>query len=267
MTKIMKKSLLVLASIGLSFSLVQSASAVEKMVDGKCTITIDQSKHTGDNNRFAEATGKCKKRVVGYYSGNQYHVMGGHDGTVVDGEKYNVTIMPGFYTYEVTVHAIRQNHSLVAPAVSSVGTSDKKVTGKTEPKVKVVVKSGKTTLGTSTADKNGKYTVSLKKSLKVGTNLTVTAKKGKESKSKTIKVKYKAPVSNVVNPTSTKVNGITEYKAKVTVKAGSKVLGIATANKSGIYTVKIKPQKVGTRLSITASKSGNTSKTKIVTVN
>ena len=64
--------------------------------------------------------------------------------------------MPGFYTYVVTVHAIRQNQSLVASTVSSVETSDKKVTGTTEPtepKVKVVVKSEKTTLGTSTADK------------------------------------------------------------------------------------------------------------------
>lgn len=71
----------------------------------------------------------------------------------------------------------------------------------------------------------------------------------------------------MVTPSSTKVTGITESKAKVTVKAGSKVLGTATANKSGKYTVKIKQQKVGTKLSITASKSGNTTKTKIVNVN
>ncbi|MGG3941521.1 Ig-like domain-containing protein [Peribacillus psychrosaccharolyticus] len=151
----------------LSFSFVLGASAEEK-IDGKCSITINPSIHTGDNDKRAKATGKCGKLVTGYYAGGNFHVTGGHDGTVVDGEKYNVLVMPGFYTYEVTVHAIRQNQSLVAPAVSSVGTSDKKVTGTTEPKVKVVVKSGKTTLGTSTADKNGKYTVSLKKSLKVG---------------------------------------------------------------------------------------------------
>lgn len=266
MKKIFKSGLLTIAAIGLSLTLVQGGASAEEKIDGKCTITIDESKHTGDNNKFAEATGKCNKRVVGYYAGNQYHVMGGHDGTVVDGEKYNVTIMPGFYTYEVTVHASSQVKSLVAPKVTSVGSMDKKVTGTTEPKVQVAVKSGKTTLGKTTSDKNGKYTVSLKKAQKAGTKLTVTATKGKESKSKTIIVKYKDPVVKAVNSKSTNVTGTTESSAKVTVKVGSKVIGTATANKSGKYTVKIQKQKVGTKLSISAAKSGNTTKTKTVTV-
>lgn len=252
--KILKSSLVAIATIGLSFSSIHGVSAQDNVV-GKCSITIDKTKHTSE--KPAKASGACGKVAEGYYGAGLYHVDGYHTGIVVDGQKYLTTIMPGFYTYEVTVHTVGQVQSLKVPTVSLVGASDKKVTGVTESKVKVTVKSGKTTLGTATSDKNGRYSVTLKKTQKAGAKLTVTVTKGKEKKTKTIIVNYNAPKVNAVHSTSTKVTGTTEPKAKVTIKVGSKVKGTAIADKKGKFTVKISKQKAGTKLSITATKSGN----------
>lgn len=265
MKKFIKNSLIAMTTFGLSFSLLQQASFAKEKVDGKCSITIDKSKHTSINNS-AKATGKCGNLVKGFYGSGNYIVTGGYDGIVVNNEKYNVTIMPGFYTYEVTVHTVANTIGLKTPTVSSVSSLDKKVTGSTVPNAKVTVKAGKNILGSAKADKNGKFNVKLKKSQKVGTKLTVSITKGKETKSKTVIVKYQAPKVNKVKPTATKVTGTTVSMAKVTVKSGSKVLGTATANKKGSYTVKIKKQKVGTKLSISAVKSKITTKTTTVTV-
>lgn len=261
--KIIKSSLVAVATIGLSFSLTHGASA-EENIAGKCSITIDKTKHTMEHR--AIATGACAKRVTGFYGAGHYTVFGGHDADVVDGEKYLVSIPPAFGYYEVTVHTVGSVSSLKAPVVSSVGVSDKTLTGTTEPNVKVTAKAGKTTLGSTTADKNGKYTIKLKKTQKVGTKLTVTVIKGKETKTKTVTVKYKAPKVNAVKPTSTKVTGTTESKAKVNVKVGSKIIGTAVADKNGKYTVKISKQKVGVKLSVLAVKSGISTKTTTMTV-
>ncbi len=159
-----------------------------------------------------------------------------------------------------------------APSVNTVSDKSTTVTGKTEAGALVTVKAGSKTLGTATANNKGNYTVKIKKQ-KAGTSLSVTAKDkaGNTSKVKTVKVIDKtapsAPSVNPVKSSSTKVTGKTEAGAKVTVKAGSKTLGTATANSKGNYTVKIKKQKTGTTLSVTAKdKAGNTSKAKTVKV-
>ena len=159
-----------------------------------------------------------------------------------------------------------------APSVNAVSDKSTAVTGKTEAGATVTVKADSKTLGTATANSKGNYTIKIKKQ-KAGTSLSVTArdKAGNISKAKAVKVSDKtAPSAPSVNPVkigSTKVTGKTEAGAKITVKAGSKTLGTATANNKGNYTVKIKKQKVGTSLSVTATdKAGNTSKAKKVTV-
>ncbi|OCA89871.1 hypothetical protein A8L44_02740 [Bacillus sp. FJAT-27986] len=159
-----------------------------------------------------------------------------------------------------------------APSVNTVSDKSTTVAGKTEAGAKVTVKSGSKTLGTATANSKGNYTVKIKKQ-KAGTSLSVTAtdKAGNTSKAKNVKVADKtapsAPSVNTVKSSSTKVTGKTESSAKVTVKVGSKTLGTATANSKGNYTVKIKKQKAGTSLSVTAKdKAGNTSKAKTIKV-
>ncbi|WP_269083732.1 Ig-like domain-containing protein [Peribacillus butanolivorans] len=101
---------------------------------------------------------------------------------------------------------------------------------------------------------------------KAGTKLAVTAKdsSGNVSSSASVTVLDVVPPSK---PTVSKVDdndkvvkGKAEASSTVTVKVGSKSLGSAKAASNGSYSVKIKAQKKGTTLSITAKdKAGNVS--------
>lgn len=171
-----------------------------------------------------------------------------------------------------TVITVADKTAPGAPSVNSVSDKSTSVTGKTEAGAKVTIKAGKKTLGTATANSKGSYTVKISKQ-KASTTLSVTAKDkaGNTSKAKTVKVSDKtapaAPTVNKVKASTTKVTGKTEAGAKVTVKAGKKTLGTATANSKGSYSVKIKKQKSGTQLSVTAKdKAGNTSKARTIKV-
>lgn len=73
--------------------------------------------------------------------------------------------------------------------VSKVTSSSKSVSGKTEAKAKVQVKAGSKVLGKATADKNGKYKVTIKKQKKK-TKLSVVAT-DKAGNSRTVKVTVK----------------------------------------------------------------------------
>jgi len=161
----------------------------------------------------------------------------------------------------------------VKPVVNQVKDSDKKVTGKAEPASKITVTAGKTVLGYGVVDKNGNYSVTLRSAQKAGTVLTVTAsdKAGNVSSVTTVTVvdntAPSAPSSNTVTAKTTKIVGKAEAGAKVEVKVGGKVIGSATADKNGKYSVKIKKQKGGTKLYITVKdKAGNVSKAIKITV-
>lgn len=159
------------------------------------------------------------------------------------------------------------------PTVSPVSDRDKKVTGKAETGSKVTVKAGSKVLNNATANKNGKYAVSLKSTQKAGTVLYVTAtdNAGNVSKARKVTVVDKTapavPKVNKVTVKSTAVKGKAEANSTVYVKAGKKVIGSAKANKSGNFSVKIKKQKAGTVLQVYAKdKAGNTGKAAKVTV-
>jgi cell wall-associated protease len=158
------------------------------------------------------------------------------------------------------------------PTVNPVDDNDTKVTGTAEKNVTVKVKNGNTSLGLTTSDAYGKYSVSIKPQ-KAGSTLSITAINGGISSDPvTITVLDKtapsAPTVNEVKDYDKKITGIAETGAKVTVKAGSTTLGSATADKTGSYSVTLKSaQKAGTKLAIFATdKAGNTSKTTYVTV-
>jgi hypothetical protein len=94
--------------------------------------------------------------------------------------------------------------------------------------------------------------------------ITATDKAGNVSPSVTITVidviPPEKPTVNRVDSNDNVVTGKAEANSKVTVKKGSKVLGSASADSNGRYSVKIKPQKVETKLSVTAKeKAGNVS--------
>lgn len=161
-----------------------------------------------------------------------------------------------------------------APKADPVTDYDKKITGKAEAGSKVTVKKGSSTLGSATADKSGKFTVSLKSAQKAGTVLSLTAadKAGNVSKMAKVTVIDKtapaAPKVNSMKDTDKKITGTAEAGSRVTVKRGSTILGTATAAKDGKFTVTIKSaQKAGTVLYVTAKdKAGNTSKAAKMTV-
>ncbi len=161
-----------------------------------------------------------------------------------------------------------------APKADPVKDYDKKITGKAEAGSKVAVKKGSSTLGTATADKSGKFTVSLKSAQKAGTVLSLTAADKAGNVSKTTKVTVidktapAAPKVNSMKDSDKKITGTAEAGSRITVKKGSSILGTATAAKDGKFTVAIKSaQKAGTVLYVTAKdKADNTSKAAKITV-
>ncbi|MGG0248738.1 Ig-like domain-containing protein [Peribacillus frigoritolerans] len=151
------------------------------------------------------------------------------------------------------------------PTVNKVDNNDKVVTGKAEVNSTVTVKSGSKVLGSAKSTSKGTFSVKIA-AQKAGTKLSITAKdsSGNVSSSTTVTVvdviAPNKPTVNKVDDNDKVVTGKAEANSTVTVKAGSKSLGSAKASSKGNYSVKIKAQKKGTTLSITAKdKAGNTS--------
>ncbi|MEE6452498.1 Ig-like domain-containing protein [Gottfriedia acidiceleris] len=158
------------------------------------------------------------------------------------------------------------------PTVNRVDNNDKVVTGKAEANSTVTVKKGTTILGTVKATSTGTFSVTIPVQY-AGTTLTVTAKDaaGNVSAGTSVVVVDVIPPSkptiNRVDDNDLKVTGKAEKGSIVTVKKGTTVLGSATTNTSGVYSVSIKAQKKGTVISVTAKdKAGNTSAAATYTV-
>lgn len=158
------------------------------------------------------------------------------------------------------------------PIVNRVDNNDVVVTGKAEAGSTVAIKRGTTTLATVKATTTGTYSAKIAVQV-AGTKLTVTAKDaaGNTSVATTVTVvdviPPGKPIINKVDDNDLKVTGKAEKGSIVTVKKGSTVLGSATTNSSGVYSVSIKAQKKGTVISVTAKdKAGNTSAAATYTV-
>ena len=158
------------------------------------------------------------------------------------------------------------------PTINKVTDASRNVIGKTEAKAKVTLYINDKRQGTKIADKAGNYKFTIKKQ-SVGTEIKVTATDaaGNVSDEKVVKVIDKtAPVIasvDKVNEKSKYVTGKAEKGATVSVYNGKKLLGKAVANSKGNYKVKIKAQKEGTSLTVTAKdKAGNQSKATTVKV-
>ncbi|WP_129691540.1 Ig-like domain-containing protein [Gottfriedia acidiceleris] len=158
------------------------------------------------------------------------------------------------------------------PIVNRVDNNDKVVTGKAEANSTVTVKKGTTTLGTVKASSTGTYSVTIAVQ-SAGSTLTVTAKDAAGNTSAGTNVVVvdvippAKPTINRVDDNDLKVTGKAEKGSVVTVKKGTTVLGSATTNSSGVYSVSIKAQKKGTVISVTAKdKAGNKSAAATYTV-
>ncbi|WKB35438.1 Ig-like domain-containing protein [Terrilactibacillus sp. S3-3] len=159
------------------------------------------------------------------------------------------------------------------PTVYTFGDNQTTISGKAEAYSKVVIKSGKTTLGQGTASSKGTFSVKIKSKQKAGTTLTAYAidKAGNQSAGTSFKVADKTapgtPSVDKVTSKSTRVTGKAEKGAAVYVYNGSKYLGKAVASSQGRYSVKIHQQKKGAKLKVYAKdKAGNKSKIKEVKV-
>lgn len=156
-----------------------------------------------------------------------------------------------------------------APTVHAVSDFTKAVTGKAEANSTVSVKIGKKTY-TAKVDTKGTFSVTIP-SQKAGTRLELSAVDSDGNVSKVVKVTVidnTAPSTpSQLKATPGNITGKTEAQSTVYVKAGSKVVGKATASKSGTFKVKIKKQKVGNILSVYAvDKAGNKSAVKKITI-
>ncbi|MFJ7931618.1 Ig-like domain-containing protein [Peribacillus sp. NPDC096448] len=169
------------------------------------------------------------------------------------------------YDIYATATAFVDNVNPTKPTVYKVDNNDKVVTGKAEAYSTVTVKNGSKSLGSAKATSKGTFSVKIAVQ-KAGTKLSITAKdsSGNVSSSSTVTVieviAPNKPTVNKIDDNDKVVTGKAEAHSTVTVKNGSKVLGSAKASSKGSYSVKIKAQKKGTTLSITAKdKAGNTS--------
>ncbi|WP_445506185.1 S8 family serine peptidase [Niallia sp. 03190] len=154
-----------------------------------------------------------------------------------------------------------------APLVNTVSDKDTKVTGKTEEFATITVQVNGKTLGKGTANIDGNYSISIKKQT-AGLKLAVTSTDNAKNTSKATyitvldKTAPSAPsITGSINDQSVKITGKAEANATITIKNGKAVVASGTSNNKGAFTLKIKKQKAGTKLSITATdKAGNTSK-------
>ena len=156
-----------------------------------------------------------------------------------------------------------------APAVHAVSDLAKTVTGKAEANATLTVKIGKKTY-TAKADTKGNFSITIPSQI-AGTRIDVSAIDAAGNVSKTVKItvidKTAPATPSQLKATPGTVTGKTEARSTVYVKAGSKVVGKATASKSGTFKVKIKKQKVGKNLSVYAiDKAGNKSVAKKITI-
>ncbi|WP_186328902.1 Ig-like domain-containing protein [Bacillus sp. X1(2014)] len=158
------------------------------------------------------------------------------------------------------------------PVVKKVDNNDKVVTGKAEAGSLVTVKNGSKVLGTAKAASNGAFSVKIAVQ-KAGAKLTATAKDGAGNVSAKASVTVadviapKKPTVYKVDDNDKKVTGKAEANSRVTVKVGSKSIGSATADSKGKFSVKIKAQKKGTTLAVTAKdKAGNKSSKRTIKV-
>lgn len=153
----------------------------------------------------------------------------------------------------------------VKPKLSIDTLSDKstKITGIAESAATVKVYVNNKLIKKVKANKNGKYSVAIKKQ-KAGTKVKAVATKNKLSKTMTTTVIDKTsptmPTVSAVNSTTTKISGKAEKGSVVYVYIGNKLIGKATSNKNGVYTINISAQEKDTKIVVYAQdKAGNKS--------
>ncbi|WP_082683284.1 Ig-like domain-containing protein [Fictibacillus sp. FJAT-27399] len=151
------------------------------------------------------------------------------------------------------------------PSVNPVDDNDTSLSGKAPKGMKVTVKKGSKTIISKNADSKGVFNLVIPKQ-KAGTILSVTYQDSLNAVSPAFSVKVadktapSAPKVSAITSKTTTVGGSAEAYSTVLVKKGKTTLGKNVADKYGKYKVKMKAQRAGTILSVTATdKAKNTS--------
>lgn len=136
-----------------------------------------------------------------------------------------------------------------ATPTATLGADTQTITGKTEARAKIEIKdvTGKV-IATGQADAEGNYTIKLDQPLINGSRVSVTAidSSGNASKAAVVTgnkdtIAPDAPTAQL-NADGTIVTGKTEANAKVSIyDADRNLLGTVTANKEGLYSIKVSP--------------------------
>lgn len=158
------------------------------------------------------------------------------------------------------------------PTVKTVADNKTTVTGKTESYATVTVKNGSKIIGTAIADFKGAYSVKIKKQ-KAGTTLKIAATDLAKNTSKTVSVKVvdktapKTPIVKKVTKNSTRIVGTAEAKSTVYVVKNKKVIQKGKVSSKGKFSLSIKKQKTGTKLTVYVKDAANNkSASKTITV-
>ncbi|ALS79332.1 MULTISPECIES: Ig-like domain-containing protein [Planococcus] len=158
------------------------------------------------------------------------------------------------------------------PTVNAIDNNDLVITGKAEANSTVTIKNGSKVIATTKATTKGVFSSKIA-AQKAGVKLNITAEDSAKNKSSnaTVTVADKTapakPIINKITSKDLKITGKVEANATVTAKVGKTVLGSVKADAKGNYSVKIKAQKTGTTIEVTAKdKAGNISNktTKVV---
>ncbi|UZW15008.1 Ig-like domain-containing protein [Clostridium pasteurianum] len=185
-----------------------------------------------------------------------------------ESSKLYVTVKNSYgYSSSTKIVTVLDRIAPSAPAVNTITTTSKTITGKTEANATVIAYVGNKQIGSAKADKNGNYSIKIA-TQKVRTKVSVVAVDGAKNKSsaKTVTVALipGQPSVNEVNNKSAAVSGKTIANGTVAVKIGSKTY-TGKSNSKGAYSIKIPVQKAGAKLYVTVKNSyGHSSSTKTV---
>jgi cell wall-associated protease len=179
------------------------------------------------------------------------------------GQVINVIVSQG--NAEATIRKVVEK-APNKPIVKRVTNKDVYITGSAAPNLKVNIKNAaRKIIATGKINEEGSFKVKIPVQ-KAGTGLYVSVAEGyKESSEVKISVADvippNAPKVKTVSDNSTAITGTSEAYAVIIAKVKGKQIDSAKANTKGSFTLKIKKQKAGTIISITAKdKAGNLSK-------
>lgn len=144
-----------------------------------------------------------------------------------------------------------------APSVNTIDDNDATISGKAEANAMIVVKNNGTTIATGKANAEGNFSLVITKQ-KAGTVLTMIAidVAGNQSATASVTVQDRtapnAPIVKVIDDNDSNISGIAEANATIIVKINNVVVASGKADSKGLFSIKIKQQKAGTKLSVYA---------------